>query len=78
MTNAALSAYSIQQEFIAQDLPELQAAYGVYVLETREVWAPRLGNINGTGLAEAPRDLAGFADFGDAVVQSKRIASFIR
>jgi carbonic anhydrase len=78
VTNAALSAYSIQQEFIAHELPELRAAYGVYVLETREVWAPRSGNINGTGLAEAPRDLAGFAHVGDAVVQSGRIASYIK
>jgi len=78
VTNAALSAYSIQQEFIAHELPELRAAYGVYVLETREVWAPRSGNINGTGLAEAPRDLAGFAHLGDAVVQSGRIASYIK
>ena len=78
VTNAALSAYSIQQEFIAHELPELRAAYGVYVLETREVWAPRAGNINGTGLAEAPRDLAGFAHLGDAVVQSARIASYIK
>jgi carbonic anhydrase len=78
VTNVALSAYSIQQEFIAHDLSELQAAYGVYVLETREVWAPRPGNINGTGLAAAPRDLAGFAHFGDAVVQSARITSYIK
>jgi carbonic anhydrase len=77
-TNALLSAYSIQQEFVAHELPELRAAYGVYILETREVWAPRPGNINGTGLAEAPRDLAGFAHFGDAVVQSERIASYIK
>ena len=78
VTNAALSAYSIQQEFISHDLPGLQAVYGVYVLETREVWAPRPGNINGTGLAATPRDLAGFARFGDAVVQSERIASYIK
>jgi carbonic anhydrase len=78
VTNAALSAYSIQQEFIAHELPELRAAYGVYVLETREVWAPRSGNINGTGLAEAPHDLAGFTQIGDAVVQSERIASYIK
>ena len=77
VTNAALSAYSIQQEFIAQDLPELQVAYGVYVLETREVLAPRSGDIKGTGLASPPRDLAGFADLADAVVRSERIASYI-
>jgi carbonic anhydrase len=78
VTNAALSAYSIQQEFVGHDLPDLRAAYGVYVLETREVWAPRPGNINGTGLAATPRDLAGFARCGDAVIQSERIASYIK
>lgn len=77
VTNAALSAYSIQQEFITHDLPEVQAAYGVYVLETREVWTPCSGSISTTGLASPPRDLAGFAEFGDAVVGSKRIASYV-
>jgi len=77
VTNAALSAYSVQQEFITHDLPELQAVYGVYVLETREVWAPRSGDIKGTGLASPPRDLAGFADLADAVIRSERIASYI-
>lgn len=77
VTNAALSAYSIQQEFIAQDLPGLQTVYGVYVLETREVWAPRPGSIKGSGLASPPPDLAGFAAFADAVVQSERIASYL-
>ena len=78
VTNAALSAYSIQQEFVSTELPELQAVYGVYLLETREVWAPRLGNTGGIGLAAAPRDLAGFADLGNAVVQSDRIASYLK
>jgi carbonic anhydrase len=78
VTNAALSAHSIQQEFVASELPELQAVYGVYLLETREVWAPRLGNIKGVGLAAAPLDLAGFADLGNAVVQSDRIASYLK
>jgi carbonic anhydrase len=77
VTNAALSAYSIQQEFISHDLQGLQAVYGVYVLETREVWAPRSGSIKGGGLASPPRDLAGFAAFSDAVVQSERIASYL-
>jgi carbonic anhydrase len=78
ITNAALAAYSIQQEFVASELTELRAVYGVYLLETREVWAPRLGNINGTGLAAAPRDLAAFADLGNAVVRSDRIASYLK
>jgi carbonic anhydrase len=77
VTNAALSAYAIQQEFITRDLPGLQTVYGVYVLETREVWAPGSSGIKGTGLASPPRDLAGFAVFADAVVQSERIASYL-
>jgi carbonic anhydrase len=78
VTNAALSAYSIQQEFVSHDQPELLAVYGVYVLETREVWAPRSGGIKGTGLASPPRDLAEFAALADAVVQSERIASYLK
>jgi carbonic anhydrase len=37
-----------------------------------------LSNVNGIGLAAAPHDLAGFADLGNAVVQSERIASHIK
>ena len=78
VTNAALAAYSIQQEFETSGQTEMRAVYGVYLLETREVWAPRLSNVKGIGLAAAPRDLAGFADLGNAVVQSERIASYFR
>lgn len=78
VTNAALEAYSIQQEFGTGDPAELQTVYGVYLLETREVWVPRLGNMKGVGLAAAPHDLAGFVSLGDAVAQSDRIASYIK
>lgn len=78
VTNAALAAYSIQQEFIADELTELRAVYGVYLLETREVWAPRLGNVKEVGLAAAPADLAGFTDLGNAIVKSNRIASYLK
>jgi carbonic anhydrase len=78
VTNAALAAYSIQQEFVANDLTELRAVYGVYLLETREVWAPRLGNTKEVGLAAAPADLAGFAELGNAVIRSGRIASYLK
>jgi carbonic anhydrase len=43
--NAALAAYSIQQEFVANELTELRAVYGVYLLQTSGVWAPRVGNL---------------------------------
>ena len=78
VTNAALTAYSIQQELVANERVEIHAVYGVYLLETREVWAPRHGNVNGVGLAAVPLDLAGFVDFGNAVAQSERIAAFVK
>jgi carbonic anhydrase len=78
LTNAALSAYSIQQEFETSALTGIRAVYGVYLLETREVWAPRLNDVNGIGLAAAPQDRAGFVDLGNAVVQSERIASYFK
>ena len=78
ITNAALAAHSIQQEFEANERTEIRAVYGVYLLETREVWAPRLGNAKGIGLVPAPGDIAGFVELGNAVVQSARIASHLK
>jgi carbonic anhydrase len=78
VTNAALAAYSIQQEFESIERTDMRAVYGVYLLETREVWAPRLGDAKGIGLAAAPHDLAGFTDLGNAVVQSDRIGSHLK
>jgi len=77
VTNAALAAYSIQQEFRGSEPTEMQTVYGVYLLETREVWAPCPGNMQGIGLAAAPQDLSGFVELGEAIVQSRRIASYI-
>jgi carbonic anhydrase len=78
VTNAALAAYSIQQELGASDPVKLRAVYGVYLLETREVWTPRLRKTEETGLTAAPRDSAGFLELGNAIVQSERIASLIK
>ena len=77
VTNAALSAYSIQQELgIGPDAP-VRVVYGVYLLETHAVWAPRAGSRTGIGLAAAPVDLAGFVALGDALVQSERMLSLV-
>jgi carbonic anhydrase len=78
VTNAALAAYSIQREIGTGDPAELRAVYGVYLLETRRVWTPRLAGSTATGLAEPPRDLAGFVELGGAIVQSERIASLVK
>lgn len=78
ITNAALAAYSLQQEFGTSDPTGLQAVYGVYLLETRQVWAPRVSEMKGIGLATAPRDAAGFRELDNAILQSDRIVSLIR
>ncbi|MGA8749797.1 MAG: hypothetical protein WB563_13475, partial [Pseudolabrys sp.] len=65
-------------EFGTNDPAGLQAVYGVYLLETRQVWAPRVSEMKGIGLAAAPRDAAGFRELGNAILQSDRIASLIR
>ena len=77
-TNAALDAYSIQEEFGSNDPAGLQAVYGVYLLETRQVWAPRVSGLKEIGLAAAPRDTAGFIELGNAILQSDRIASLVQ
>src|SRR5262249_46324192 len=74
VSNAALAAYSIQRELGT----ELQTVYGVYLLETRQVWALRVGEMKGIGLAPAPRDTAEFMDLGNAILQSDRIKSLLR
>jgi carbonic anhydrase len=73
VTNAALTAYSIQQELINRDAAEIQAVYGIYLIETREVWTPQAG----AGLSVPPADAAGFLALGEAIAKSKRIASQI-
>jgi carbonic anhydrase len=78
VTNAALAAHAIQQDLVTSNSTGLRVVYGVYLLETREVWAPRLGELRGMGLAAPPPDPAGFVELGDAIVQSNRIVSFIR
>src|SRR5262245_36544256 len=77
VTNAALAAYSIQQEIGTSALRALQAVYGVYLLETREVWTPGPGHPDGAGLAPPPVDLPGFETLGDAMVRSSRIPALL-
>jgi carbonic anhydrase len=75
--NAALTAHTVQQE-IGRGASSPQAVYGVYLLQTREVWAPRAGTQESTGLAVPPADAASFRAFGEAVMRSPRIASLLR
>ena len=76
VSNAALAAYTVQRE-LGTRRGDLRAAYGVYLLSKRQVWAPRHGSPECTGLAYPPADGAAFGDFGDRVVQSERIAALL-
>ena len=76
--NAALAAYTVQQEMGSNGPGGLRAAYGVYLLGTRQVWAPRRGATALTGLADPPNDLAAFLELGDDIVHSDRIASILK
>lgn len=78
VTNAALAAYTVQEELHGLDPHELRAVYGVYLLQSREVWTPP-GKAGGmTGLTEPPRSLASFVELGAAIATADRIASLIR
>jgi carbonic anhydrase len=78
ITNAALGAYTMQQELHGLDPDYLRVVYGVYMLESRKVWTPVVAAGGVTGLAEPPKDLAGFLQLGEAIIASDRIGSRIR
>lgn len=78
VTNAALAAHSIQEEFGTSDPAEMQTVYGVYLLETRQVWAPHVDKMKAIGLATAPRNPPGFIELGNAILQSDRIKSLLQ
>jgi carbonic anhydrase len=75
ITNAALVAHSISEELALGAQSGMRTVYGVYLLETREIWAPRLGKADGAGLVAPPQDRDGFLQLGDAIMHSDRIAA---
>jgi len=77
VSNAALAAFTVQQEIGGSESPDLRAAYGVYLLASRQVWAPRAGSAECVGLAWPPEDNAAFEGFAEAVVGSERIAALL-
>ena len=73
-TNAALAAYTVQQEMGSTTPGGLRAVYGVYLIESRQVWALGRGTAAWTGLADPPSD---FKDYANAVIHSDRIKSLL-
>ena len=78
VTNAALAAYTVQKELRDTDHSGIRAVYGVYRLDTREVWTPHRGTAIWTGLADPPKDVAAFVKLGDTVIHSNRITSLLK
>ena len=78
VVNAALAAYTVDKELKTQACGEIKAVYGVYIVESREVWAPHRGTAMWTGLADPPADIESFAELGNAVLHSDRISSILK
>ena len=78
VVNAALAAYTVDQELKSQEFSGINAVYGVYVVESREVWAPHRGTAIWTGLADPPTDLESFAELGNIVLHSNRISMILK
>ncbi len=76
--NAAFAAYTLGHEIARADAGGLRAVYGVFLLDTHRVWAPRPGGADAAGLVEPPADEAGFFDLGTAIIRSERIAAMLR
>src|SRR6516162_1261746 len=72
--NAAQVAFTVQRELTALGLNELRVVYGVYRLETREVWVPPSTADAATRLAHPPTDVVAFGELGDAIAKSDLIA----
>jgi len=77
VTNAALAAHTLQQHLGPVASEGLRAAYGVYLIDTRSIWAPRDGSEECEGLAWPPADAAAFEGFATAMVRSARILSLL-
>jgi carbonic anhydrase len=78
VVNAALAAYTVDKELKSEEFGDIKVVYGVYVVESREVWAPHRGTAMWTGLADPPTDLESFAELGNAVLRSNRISSILK
>ena len=75
--NAALTAYTVEKELGGAGQGSLQATYGVYLLSTRQIWAPRSGSTECAGLARCPVDVTDFAALAEAVARSDRFTKLL-
>ena len=72
VAHAALGAHTIERELTGG----LHAVYGVYRLDSHEIWSPGRDGADG-GLAAPPAEARAFIDFFDAAIGSPRIRSIL-
>jgi carbonic anhydrase len=79
LTNAAFAAFTLQRSLGVLAVKGIRAVYAVYLLETREVWAPHSAGTRGRGgrLADPPNDVGGFVALAEAAATSPRIAGLL-
>jgi carbonic anhydrase len=75
--NAALAAHWARRQFPRAGGDGVRTAYGVYLIETREIWSPSRAGEPSPGLVEPPENAAGLADLYAAIVRSERIARLL-
>jgi carbonic anhydrase len=75
--NAAQVAFTVQQELTGLGRDELRVVYGVYRLETREMWVPPGTADAALRLAHPPSDLAAFEGLTDAIAKSELVAPLL-
>lgn len=77
LTNAALAAHSLARHLAVEEIANVRALYGVYLLETHRIWAPRTEGRDCAGLADPPADVAQFVALGNAAARSDRITALL-
>ena len=77
LTNAAFAAYTLQRNLVHLGASGIRAVYAVYLLETREVWAPHGDETASSRLADPPNDVAGLIALAGAAVASTRVARLL-
>ena len=78
MINAALAAHTVQHQIGGDASNTLRSVFGVYLLETHEVWVPGSDSADATGLAYPPTEAGEFQALAETALRSGRIVSLLR
>ena len=76
--NAAMSAFAVGKELERLNLRgKLAAVYGVYGIDTRQIWGPIAGDGGRCGLGDPPGHLDAFRELGRTAAESARIRKLL-